>query len=353
MHSIIHKNNNYNIASNIVYTNKMNTSNTQSSTTVKMISSSSSCSNPPSLPPLYFAENDQNKNNQCFAIEPFPSEVLSTITSFLDWGDYARLSVTNSSFKSIMHDAAMLDDAKKWDLAMALLNGTNGLETNPSLAMKYFTDLAGIEVTKDNFDPSFESMKDIDDAHQFVEEKEGDAHLNYQTRAMKKIAKSYLEGTGVDTDLTLGLAWLKAAHCHGDIQSAYETAQIYEYSRYGVEVDIYHAAEWFLGAANAGHVESMAEYAMCLELGCGVEASDDQALDWYTKAAEKGHITSNFSVGEMFEQARGGVPQSDTEAVLWYYKAALMGDEDSKKALGRLNDIARIVIPGWASTMNV
>lgn len=309
-------------------------------------------SNPPSLPPLYFAENDHNENNQCFAIEPFPSEVLSTITSFLDWGDYARLSVTNSSFRSIMHDAAMLND-QKWDLAMALMNGTNGLQANPSLAMKYLYDLAQIEVSKDNFDPSFEPMMISED--DLIEEggTTEKQERNFQTMAMKKIATCFLEGNGVEIDLKMGLAWLKAAHYHGDVESAYETAIIYEYSKYGVEVDIYHAAEWFLGAAKSGHIESMAEYAMCLELGCGVDQSDDEALDWYTKAAEKGHITSNFSVGEMFEQARGGLPQSDTEAVLWYYKAALMGDEDSKKALVRLNDIARIVLPGWAATMNV
>ena len=315
------------------------------------LNAATNSSNPPSLRPLYFAENDSDKNNQCFAIEPFPSEVLTTITSFLDWGDYARLSVTNTSFQNIMHDAAVLND-QKWNLAMALMNGTNGLAANPSLAMKYFYELAQIEVSKDDFDPAFEPM--MIPKEEFTEEDTTEnKEQSFKTMAMKKIAKCFFEGNGVEIDLKMGLAWLKAAHYHGDVESAYETAIIYEYSKYGVEVDIYHAAEWFLGAAKSGHIESMAEYAMCLELGCGVEQSDDDALDWYTKAAEKGHITSNFSVGEMFEQARGGLPQSDTEAVLWYYKAALMGDEDSKKALVRLNDIARIVIPGWAATMNV
>jgi TPR repeat protein len=304
-----------------------------------------SSSQPPKIPPLYFAEKDRDESRQRFTIEPLPSEVLCNITSFLDWGDFARLSVTNTSFKSILDDAATLSN-QKWDLAMALLNGTNGLQSNPSLSMKYLYDLADIQLTKDELEASYIGMMKERVGKQLTEGE------NISTTAMKKLAMCFLEGNGVDVDLKVGLAWLKAAHYHGDTEAAHEIATIFEYSKYGVEVDIYHAAEWFLGSAKAGNVEAMAEYAMCLELGCGVEQSDDKALDWYTKAANKGHVTSNFSVGEMFEEARGGVPQSDSEAVLWYYKAAMMGDEDSKNALNRLSDIARIVIPGWASTLN-
>jgi TPR repeat protein len=331
--------------------NTMNQNKESSSSSSSSVQKTSS--NPPMLPPLYFAEKDEQKhqsNNKKtsapFAIEPLPSEILSNIASYLDWGDYARLSVTNSSFQTIVHDAATTNN-QKYDLSMSLLNGTNGLMCNPKLAMRYLHDLAGINVSKDDFNPSYEAQKNNEN-----NDNNDDDKLNHATIAMNKLAKCYLEGNGIEKDLTLGLAWLKAAHHHGDIDAAYETATIYEYSKFGVEVDIYNAAEWFHGAASSGHVESMAEYGMCLELGCGVTQSDDEALDWYTKAAENGHITSNFSVGEMFEEARGGLPQSDTEAVLWYYKAASLGDEDSKKALKRLNDIARIVLPGWATTMN-
>mmetsp|Transcript_10276 Transcript_10276/g.11381 ORF Transcript_10276/g.11381 Transcript_10276/m.11381 type:complete len:339 (-) Transcript_10276:29-1045(-) len=320
-----------------------------------------SSSSPPSLPPLYFIEEKkQNNISQDAAntsmFEELPSEVLSYITNFLDWGDYARLSPVNSKFQCIVQDAATHGgNESKWDLALALLDGTNGLESNPALAMKYLQEISGVVVSKDNFDPSYEgATSTISKSENFNQVcAEGAEENSHCTEAMRKISKCFFEGDGVEKDCTLGLAWLKAANVHGDLEAAYETATIYEYSKYGVEVDIYQAVEWFHGAAKTGHVESMAEYAMCLELGCGVEQSDDFALDWYTKAAERGHVTANFSVGEMFEEARGGVPQSDSEAVLWYYKAALMGDEDSKKALVRLNDIARIVVPGWAAILNV
>ncbi|GFH47439.1 HCP-like protein [Chaetoceros tenuissimus] len=301
-----------------------------------MSAQSSSTSVLPSLPPLHFIEDDKRT---------FPllcSELETNIFSYLDWGDYARLSTVHSSLSHIVQDAADQSDEAKWTLVQSLLNGENGLAQNESLALKYLHELSGVQVRTETFDPTYEEVQAI-----------SPEDMDFATMAMKQIAECYLEGKGVDMDNTLGLAWLQQAYLHGDLEAAHNIAVIYEYGKYDVEVDIYLAAKWFHGSAKAGNVESMAEYAMCLELGCGVEQSDEQALEWYRKAAELGHATSNFSVGEWFECARGGLPQSDTEAVLWYFKAASMGDEDSKLALKRLHEIARIVVPGWASTLNV
>jgi len=172
------------------------------------------------------------------------------------------------------------------------------------------------------------------------------------TPAIRQIADSYFYGSGVEQDSNLGLAWLQAAYELGnDVDAAHETAQIYEYARHGIQVDVNAAFQWFEKAAESGHVEAMTELGLCYELACGVEQSDEQALEWYTKAANLGHVTAKFSVGEAFEEARG-VPQSDEEACLWYYRAALSGDEDSKTALRRLYDIARIVVPGVAEILN-
>lgn len=291
--------------------------------------------NGPELPPLYFQNTGSVFSKLC-------PEMESHILSYLNWGDYATLAAVHSSFAGIVSDAAAQCDDAKWTLAQSFLQGKNGLEKNAAMAIKYLEELAGVQIFIEAFDPTY-----VEVTPTFTE----DTH--YDIASMRQLGKCYLEGNGVSPDPTLGLAWLQQAYLHGDLDSAHETAVIYEYGKYGVEVDIYLAAKWFHGAAKAGNVESMAEYAMCLELGCGVEQSDEEALEWYRKAAELGHATSNYSVGEWFECARGGLPQSDTEAVLWYFKAASMGDEDSKLALKRLSDIARIVVPGWAAALNV
>ena len=313
----------------------------------------------PLLPALYFRETVQDSSA---LTEKLPAEILTNITSYLDWGDYARLAPVHSSFKSIVTDAANFGGHdSQWTLAEALLNGTNGLEQNPALAIDLLQKLTGVTVpdyedddncNKNTSPPIQEEetvSKQIDDE---TDSSPSSPATKPFTPAMRKLATCHLTGSGVSKNTSLGLAWLQAASQHSDIDAAHEIATIYEYGVHGVAVDVILAANWFLHAAKGGHVESMCEYAMCCELGCGVEQSDEKALEWYTRAAELGHVTANFSVGEMFEEARGGLPQSDSEAVLWYYKAALMGDADSKKALHRLRDIARIVLPGWASTLN-
>jgi TPR repeat protein len=284
----------------------------------------------PSVALLYFADRNSGKSQ----FSGIPGELVhQCLTSYADWGDLAKLSTLKREWKTVMYDAASHGGHEStWALAQALLAGSNGLERNPTQAMTLLKQLAGIEITEDG------SVITSD--------------LEPFAPAMKCIADCYLTGNGVNANATIGVAWLEAAFQVGnDIDAAHKLALLHEYGEHGVEIDVVAAADWFLNAAEGGHVEAMAEFAMCCELGCGVEQNDEQALDWYRKAAEKGHTTSKFSVGEFHEEGRG-VPQSDQEACLWYYKSAVEGDEDSKKALRRLQDIARIVLPGVMGILN-
>jgi len=289
-----------------------------------------------------------------------PGECLSHVTSYLNWGDYFGLQgVNQGQFGSIVDDAASHGGKdSQWELAEALLEGTHGLcgRTNPTLAFHYLHNLTGLVETEEE-DLTLEAhisalLHEDDNDGQSQALPPLQESKDAFAPAMRKMAQCYLEGKGVEEmDGKKGLYWLKAAYLYGnDVEAAYEIAMIYEYARYGMEVDVVLAAKWFHLAASGGHVEAMAEYAMCCELGCGVDQSDEDALEWYTRAARLGHVTANYSVGEIFEEARG-VPQSDSEAVLWYYKAALMGDQDSRRALDRLQDITRIVIPGYTTAL--
>jgi len=267
----------------------------------------------PLLPPLYFQDRGADQ------LLPVPTALLASITNFLDWHDFMRMAQVNTSFRDMVKDSTLYGGTEaKWSLAIFLLNrdGQCHPDTKANLAIQILTELA--------------SLSD-----------------NPLPKAIRQLALCYNTGMGVVQDASMGLKWLETAHIHGDSEAAYDIAKIHESGLYNAPVDIVKAAEWFEIAAQAGHVEAMVEYALCLELGCGVDPSEEEALDWYTKAAELGHATANYSVGEMFEEARAGLPQSDTEAVLWYWRAAVNGDHDSLRALERLSDVARIVIPGW------
>lgn len=410
----------------------------------------------PRLPPLYFYYNHQPSNvalttslatntttttttgttTQSF---PLPSELFAYCLEFCNWGDLAKLSTVQSSWKHLLIDAAVLSGSGNginsndndnntssyhsslWNLATAMLHGTDGLQSNPTRAMKLLIQLAqiptsigksmamttttttmAISATEHNDEQEQEQQQPNEDWLTLIQSSvsstsESTLPANssssspsssaetYRAPAMTEIAKCYFTGMVTKNEpdeepaqtvqhdggtpqttssaTTLGLAWLQAAfELGGDYTAAYDLALLYEYGKIPTQyypsatstgtsttehipVDIVAAAQWFQRAATAGHVEAMAELALCYELGCGVEQDDALALDWYTKAANLGNVTAKFSVGEAFEEARG-VPQSDEEACLWYYRAALAGDEDSKKALRRLYDIARIVVPG-------
>jgi len=282
-------------------------------------------SSQPSLPPLYFF--GKKNTNQ------LPAEVLhKCLVEFADWGDLARLANVQLQWSNVMYDAANVSPRAKWELAQALLDGTSGLAANPEKAMKLLQEVSDAAVQEDKTP--------------VISENSSASSNDYAAPAMRRIASCYLTGSGVEANAQVGLKWMEAAHETGnDLDAAHEMALVFEHGQYGVDVDVVAAVTWFRKAAEAGHMEAMAELGLCYELGLAVEQSDEEALDWYMKAAEKGHLTARFSVGEAFEEARG-VPQSDEEACLWYYKAAIEGDEDSRKALRRLEDIARIVLPG-------
>jgi TPR repeat protein len=290
----------------------------------------------PMLPALYF-ENSRAPNDS--TNHGLPSEILSHCLSFTNWGDLAKLACVQASWCNILADAAAHSNIAKWELAQSMLHGRSGLQQNAERALCFLRELA--QVATDENDHPVGILKSA-----------SNEPVDCFAPAMKAISDCYFRGNGVSKNPSTGLAWLQATFEIGkDIHSAHETAMLYEYGRNGIEVDVVAAAAWFEKAAEAGHVDAMAELGLCYELGCGVEQSDEIALDWYTKAANLGHATAKFSVAEAFEEARG-VPQSDEEACLWYYRAALVGDEDSKKALRRLYDIARIVVPGVAEILN-
>jgi TPR repeat protein len=303
----------------------------------------------PSLPPLYFlttaasaaveeeefSRSDQKNSSSSNALDGLPAETLQhCLTAYADWGDLAKVANLQKSFSTVLRDAAAYGGHdSKWSLACSLLDGTHGLQTNPRLAIEYLIDLTGVTLGADADEAQVRGTECF-------------------APAARKLATCYLNGNGVAQDNDRGIQWLKVAYAAGaDLDAAYELGTIYEYGHHDVEIDVKTAAEYFLKAAKGGHTEGMAEYALCCELGCGVEQCDEEALEWYTKAAEAGHVTAKYSVGEIFEEARG-VPQSDSEACLWYFKAAVDGCTDSKKALKRLHDIARIVLPGWEGQLN-
>lgn len=338
----------------------------------------------PQLPALYFS--DSNDEQQSTAVESddepslqtLPAELLHTcLTQFADWGDLAKLACVQSKWKNMVDDAATFGgrDAT-WELSMCLLHGDDehdgseasdddcendnseknnrGLQKNEALALTYLARISGVEgldSSSQTEEQSSESVLPSDGDHA-----ECDNNNEADEAVILQLATCNLAGTGLPSpNPEAALHYLTAAyHLTQSVISAHKLALIYEYpsqSNNLIPIDIVAAYEWFKAAAQNGHVPSMAELALCYELGCGVDQSDEEALDWYTKAANAGHSAAHYSVGEHFEEARG-VRMDHEEACLWYHRAAVLGEEDGVAGLRRLSDVARMVVPDAAEVLN-
>ena len=68
------------------------------------------------------------------------------------------------------------------------------------------------------------------------------------------------------------------------------------------------------------------------EDGQGVIQNDVKAGEWYLKAAEQGHVRAQYFLGLMHYEGRG-VAQNEAKALDWLTKAANNGSMDAKESL--------------------
>jgi len=337
----------------------------------------------PALPALYFSKHDEpTPRRQAAVLEnderppslsTLPRELLNRcLIDYADWGDVAKLACVQAPWKNVVADAAEFSgrDAT-WELSMCLLHGHNGhddgkvstenaedgngvegnqrnnrgLQKNEALAIKYLTRLSGVEIDRtSSFLPSSDEC-----ANGVLPNDLASYDARADEAALFQLATCYLSGTGLPApDPAHALHLLQSAfHLTRSARSANKLALLYEYptqSSHLIPIDVVAAYEWFKAAADLGCTASMAELALCYELGCGVAQSDEASLDWYTRAADAGHAASYYSVGEHFEEARG-VPLDHEEACVWYWRAARCGEEEGVDGLRRLEDVARGVVP--------
>ena len=101
----------------------------------------------------------------------------------------------------------------------------------------------------------------------------------------------------------------------------------------GVAKDNVEAAKWFKKAAEQGHVEAQYKLGDCCLNGIGVAEDDEEAVKWYRKAAEQGHTVAQYNLGYCYFGGIG-VAKDDAEAAEWFQKAAEQGDADAQCKLG-------------------
>lgn len=68
------------------------------------------------------------------------------------------------------------------------------------------------------------------------------------------------------------------------------------------------------------------------ERGIGVEQNQSMAANWYLKAAEQGHVDAQYNLALMYLSGRG-VDQNTSAGMMWLATASKYGDKESRKLL--------------------
>ena len=129
-----------------------------------------------------------------------------------------------------------------------------------------------------------------------------------------------------------------AAGQQEDAETCYRTAQDYYYGKNGKNKDDEAAAQWYLKAAEQGHVESYYCLGSMLKEVCELE----DAIGCFQEAAELGHAAAQYELGVAYSLGLG-IEQSNEESMKWYRKAAEQGHEE---AIGFLEELGERVPAG-------
>ncbi|KAG0278942.1 hypothetical protein BGZ95_002717 [Linnemannia exigua] len=154
--------------------------------------------------------------------------------------------------------------------------------------------------------------------------------------AQVALGDMYRDGRGVAQDYRTSVDWYLKAAEQGHVVAQANVGAAYEQGPFqglGVAQDDERALKWSSRAAQHGSTSAQHLMGMLHEHGRGVPQDDFKAITWYLRAARQQHIDAQRKVAEMYEEGRGA-PKDQTRAVEWYLKAASQGHERSQYLVG-------------------
>ncbi len=95
------------------------------------------------------------------------------------------------------------------------------------------------------------------------------------------------------------------------------------------------AFDYFLRAAEFGHLHSIFKVSQFYLNGAGVEQNTTKAAYWFKEAAIQGHLQAQHGYALLFAQGRG-VPLDYVQAYAWINMPAEAGDDEAIKNRARL-----------------
>lgn len=197
---------------------------------------------------------------------------------------------------------------------------------------------------------------DVDHAHAFLMYQKG---ALYDDWGMFNLGRAYLNGIGVEKDISLAVTWLEKSEHYNNIEAIVMLAEsafngiisnvpqektfkrFYEASQMGSLSSLYYlgkcftdgigteqsqsnAYQCYLQASHSNHVDAMFTLAGIYWSGSGVEKSVSESFKWYLKAAENNNLVAMLNVGRFYLHGIG-VDINHEKGIQWIQKSADLG----------------------------
>ncbi|MDR2870613.1 MAG: sel1 repeat family protein, partial [Deferribacteraceae bacterium] len=146
--------------------------------------------------------------------------------------------------------------------------------------------------------------------------------------AQCNIGVCFYEGQGVDKDLDEAIKWFQKSATNGDMVAQYSLGMCLEEQGHSGNFLL-----WYGRAATQGYCS--AEYKLGIIYYTDKHPNLAAAAEWFLKAAEHGHVAAQNNIAYLLENGEG-VDKNEAEAVKWYRKAAEQGDENAREGLNEL-----------------
>ncbi|KAF9090913.1 hypothetical protein BGX29_011225, partial [Mortierella sp. GBA35] len=182
--------------------------------------------------------------------------------------------------------------------------------------------------------------QDFAEAHLSIRRmNENDQGVLQETDAGEEHNVDYLHAQGVEAmelsnDPSKAFEWFLKAAQHGHV-GAQENVGIMFYKGQGVSQDYSHAMEWLVKVASQDYARAQHLVGAMYYHGRGVPRDFSVAFEWLLKAADQGYAAAQSDVAVMYCYGQG-VAQDFSVARKWLSKAAIQGRSHAQVELGSL-----------------
>ncbi len=130
--------------------------------------------------------------------------------------------------------------------------------------------------------------------------------------------------------------WLKAAE-QGHIEAQRWVVNCYRFGL-GVGQDSQETVKWLQKLADQDDGWGQRHMGFCYACGYGVSMNEAKAIQWWRKAAKNGQPDAEYDLGEAYITGYGGVKENKEKAIKWIKCSAEHGNKQAQKVLGLLEE---------------